>query len=220
MCFSFKTSIVSYTLGMASAAFALYTDQLMLGMLILFYSQMQLAEAMIWRGIDTNNLELNRTGTSYGKYFLPTHVLALGIGLLLSVILVQKRTLGLKDFVPLVVGVIFYGIIMLMYSQQQFADTTFPANKCPEPKDCQTWGNRLQWPFPHSWYLVSYFISIVILFYYYDGPVKSKIFLCSAFSILFIATTLASPKSLGSLWCASTAMFAPVIVGVNWWLTK
>jgi hypothetical protein len=220
MCFSFKTSIISYTLGMASAAFALYTGQLMLGVLILFYSQMQLAEALIWRGIDTNDLDLNRAGTSYGKYLLPTHNVALGIGLLLSIVLIQKRTLKLNDFVPLVVGVIFYGIIMMLYARGNFADTTFPANQCAEPKDCQSWGNRLRWPFPHSWYMASYFISLIILFFYYDGPINSKIFLCTAFSVLLISTAYVAPRSVGSLWCASTALAAPIIVGVNWLLTR
>jgi hypothetical protein len=68
MCYSFKTSIISFTSGILSSIFALYTGQIELGMLILFYCQMQLSEAITWKGIDENNLELNRKGTKYGKY--------------------------------------------------------------------------------------------------------------------------------------------------------
>jgi len=70
MCYSFKTSIVSYTVGMVSGLFALATKQWVLGMLILFYSQIQLSEAFIWHGIDTNNAQLNAAGTKYGQYLL------------------------------------------------------------------------------------------------------------------------------------------------------
>ena len=84
MCFSFKTSLVSLTIGIISSIFALCTNQFTLGVLIFFYAQMQLAEAIIWRGIDTNKKSLNRKGTIYAKYILPTHNLAIGIGHLIA----------------------------------------------------------------------------------------------------------------------------------------
>lgn len=221
MCFSFRTSLISYSLGMISAAFAIYTGQWMLGTLVLFYSQMQLAEAFIWRGIDDNNLKLNRFGTSYGKYLLPTHNFAIGLGLIFSVLFFQKRSLAFHDFIPIVTGTIFYGIILLLYAHTKSLDVTFPANQCsPNPKDCQNWGNRLRWPFPHSWYVASYVISLILLFMFYDGPFKSKIFLLGAFSILFAGTALITPHSVGSAWCFSTAFAAPMIVGINWLLTQ
>lgn len=221
MCFSVMTSIVSYTLGMISAAFALYTGQLMLGCLVLFYSQMQLAEAIIWSGIDKNDLRINQIGTTYGQYLLPTHNIALGLGLIFSVLLIQKRSLVLKDFIPLVIGIIFYGVIMIVYSRSKSATVSFPANQCSDqPRECQNWGNRLRWPFPHEWYLWSYAISLVILFSFYDGPMKSKIFLLTIFSVLLIGSTILKPHSVGSVWCFSTAIMAPIIVGVNWLLIR
>jgi len=221
MCFSVRISIISYSLGMISAAFAIYTGQWMLGTLILFYSQMQLAEAFIWKGIDTNNLKMNRLGTAYGKYLLPTHNTAIGFGLIFSVLLVQKRSLELKDFIPFTIGIIFYGIIMLLYAHTKSKNVTFPANQCsPNPRECQNWGNRLRWPFIHSWYVVSYIISLFLLFAFYDGNVKSKMFLLTAFSLLFAGTALIVPHSVGSSWCFSTAIAAPIIVGINWWLTR
>jgi hypothetical protein len=221
MCFSFRTSLISYTLGMLSGAFAIYTGQLMLGTLMLFYSQMQLAEAFIWKGIDENNLKLNRAGTSYGKYLLPTHNFAIGLGLIFSVLLIQKRSLTIHDFIPLVIGIIFYGIIMILYANTKSKNVTFPANQCsPNPRECQNWGNRLRWPFPHSWYAISYVISLLLLFIFYDGPFRSKIFLLITFSLLFAGTAFIVPHSVGSSWCFSTAIAAPVIVGINWLLVR
>ena len=62
MCYDFKTSIISYSLGMIAAIFALCTRQYILGMLILFYVQMQLSEALIWKGLDSqpDNKILNK----------------------------------------------------------------------------------------------------------------------------------------------------------------
>ena len=37
MCYSYRTSLIAYTIVMLSAFFALYTGQYILGMLILFY---------------------------------------------------------------------------------------------------------------------------------------------------------------------------------------
>ena len=74
MCYSFRTSIFSYTMGISAAIFALSTRQYILGMLILSYCQIQLAEAIIWRGIDTDNKSLNKAGTDYAKYTLPSHL--------------------------------------------------------------------------------------------------------------------------------------------------
>ena len=52
MCYSFQASIISYTLGMFSALFALSTNQIIIGFFILAYAQIQIAEAIIWKGID------------------------------------------------------------------------------------------------------------------------------------------------------------------------
>ena len=79
MCYSQTTSIISYTVGMLSAIFAFFTGQYVLGMLVLFYSQMQLSELMIWKGIDDGDIGLDGKGTAYGKYLLPTHNIAGGL---------------------------------------------------------------------------------------------------------------------------------------------
>ena len=71
MCYSFRTSIISYTLGIAAAIFALCTRQIALGVLILFYCQIQFGEGIIWYGIDNKNQNINKIGTSFLQYALP-----------------------------------------------------------------------------------------------------------------------------------------------------
>lgn len=219
MCYSVKTSIISYTAGMLSAAFALYTKQWVLGMLILFYSQMQLSEAMIWRGIDTGNAKLNEIGTKYGQYLLPTHNIGIGLGLLLSVYM--SGSITPTDFVPLILGVLFFAGICVLYQVVPSERQTFPADRsCLHERKCQNNQNRLTWPFPHEWYIASFMLSLYFLFFWYDGPVASKMFLGVVFSALFIGSGIIAPKSVGSVWCFSTAIMAPILVLVNYALVR
>ena len=212
MCYSFNTSIISYTLGMLSAIVAFYAKEYVLGMLILFYTQMQLSEAMIWRGIDTQDQGLNRAGTTYGKFLLPTHNIAIGLGILLTVILVSKRKPILKDWIPLLVGIGFFAFICLVYYRKNdYPQETYPANGSCSDRSCQNAENRLKWPYPHFWYIFSFTISLIFLIFYIE-PMKVKIFLGVIFSALFIASSLIFPKTVGSVWCFSTAVMAPVIV--------
>ena len=219
MCFSFRTSLISYTLGMLSGAFAIYTGQLMLGTLVLFSSQMQLAEAFIWKGIDENSLKLNRAGTSYGKYLLPTHNFAIGLGLIFSVLLIQKRFLTINDFIPLVIGIIFYGIIMVLYSHTKSKNVTFPANRCNQiPENVKTGeivyvghfrivGTRLAMLF-HYYYYLFFMMDLSDLKYFYSSH------------LVYYLPELLLLHSVGSSWCFSTAIAAPVIVGINWLLIR
>lgn len=210
MCYNYKTSIISFSLGMVSAAIALICKRFELGMLILFYSQMQFSEAIIWRAIDTNNVELNKKGTRYGKHLLATHNIAIGLGIIMREIY-RKRTLTAFTLLPLTVGIVFYGIITKVYRDTPHQEVTYPLKKC-ETRSCQHPGNRLQWPFPHSWYIYSFIISIIMLIVYIE-PVNTKIYLTTIFSILFALSYFVHPSSVGSVWCFSTAIMAPVIVG-------
>jgi len=221
MCYSVKTSIISYTLGMLSAVFALATRQWVLGMLILFYSQMQLSEALIWRGIDTGNVKLNEIGTKYGQYLLPTHNIGIGVGLLLSAYL-GTRGITQRDWVPLLLGVLFFAGICVLYQVTGPSNPqTFPADKtCLHERKCQNNLNRLQWPFPHEWYIASFLLSLYFLFFWYDGTMASKLFLGIVFSGLFLGSGILAPKSVGSVWCFSTAVMAPILVLVNYALVR
>lgn len=213
MCYSFKTSIVSYSLGMASAIYALFANQIILGMLILFYCQMQLSEALIWKGIDTDNTKLNRIGTKYGKYLLATHNIGIGLGILLYMYK-KNKTLVFKDFIPLIIGIIFFLIISLFVYSKKDDKETYPVDKNCMKRECQNNNNRLKWRYPQTWYMLGFLISL-IFFYIYIPSVKSKIWLMSCFIMTFLLSIFIVPQSPGSIWCFSSAILAPIIVLVN-----
>lgn len=218
MCYSFRTSLISYTIGLISAVFAFCTRQIVLGCLIFSYAQMQLSELMIWYGIDKNDTKWNKRGTTFGKYLLATHNFAIGIGIILSIIFISKRTLRWTDFIPVVAGaLLFVGVVVFAYLPNNYPDTTFPrkqtCNKCQNPE------NRLQWPYPHSWYIFSYLLSIIVMFLWIK-PKQSKYLLLIFFSLSFIVAWLVYPKTVGSVWCWSTSFIAPVIVLVNYYFIR
>jgi len=218
MCYSFRTSLISYLLGIASATFAFCTRQVVLGCLILAYAQMQLSELMIWHGIDHDDTNWNRKGTSFGKYLLATHNFAIGLGILLSILFISKRKLRPSDFVPIGIGTIFFvAIVVFVYLPNKYPDVTFPlsqtCNKCQNPE------NRLKWPYPHSWYAISYIISVIIMFLWIR-PQGSKFVFLIFFSLSFLIAGLIYPQTVGSVWCWSTSFIAPAIVLVNYYMTR
>jgi len=207
MCYSYRTSIISYTLGMLSAIFALYTKQTILGLLILFYCQMQLSEALIWKGIDENNIKLNEIGTSFGKYLLATHNIAIGLG-----ILIVSKKYSLYSILPLLIGIIFFLFVILYYYQNNIKVTY------PYDKNCQNNNNRLEWPYPHEWYVYSFILSLIFCIIYVN-PLSSKIFLSSIFTITFLITILFfDSKKVGSVWCFFEAILSPILVIINYFL--
>jgi len=221
MCYSFTTSIISYVLGIISGIFALMTRQITLGILILTYSQMQFAELLIWHGIDTKNDDLNRFGSSYGKYLLATHNIAIGLGIILSII-ISKKTLKITDFIPLLVGIIFFlYILFIYYLPKQYPDITLPLDPtCVDNTNrCQNPDNRLKWSWPHEWYIFGYIISVILMLLYIK-PMESKILIGSVFTLTFIGTGIINPKVIGSVWCFSAAIISPILVYVNYLLIK
>lgn len=221
MCYSFKTSIVSYMLGMISGIFAILTNQMVLGILILTYSQMQFAEMVIWYGIDTNDKNINQFGTSYGKYLLATHNIAIGLGILLYIHCVKKEKLEIKDFIPMIVGILFFiYIYVFYYLPNDYEHLTYPLDKsCVDVDRCQNPNNRLKWPWPHDWYIYSFIISLILMIIYVR-PINSTIWLGFVFTSTFVYMLESNIKVVGSMWCFSTAILAPILVIVNYFLLK
>ena len=121
-----------------------------------------------------------------------------------------------KDFLPLIVGIVFYLYIILFVYSPQDPDTTYPVNKSCMDKSCQNNENRLKWPFPHAWYAYSFVISLIFLVICVSS-LRSKIFLGVFFSITFILAITIYPKSVGSVWCFSTAILTPLAVFGNYY---
>lgn len=222
MCYSVRTSLISFSLGMISSFYAFYTKQYTLGCLILFFSQMQLSEALIWRGIDTNDTNLNRIGTLYGKYTLPTHVFAVGLGIVMSYYYIHKqKSLSLDVYMPLIVGILFYlFIIVIVYpNHPDSSNLTYPADRSCTDKSCQNNNNRLQWVFYVDWYSVSFILCLMIASFYVT-PRISQYWIAGLLIISFAISNYVYPLNNGSVWCFSAAILAPLLVVVNSMLLK
>jgi hypothetical protein len=181
---------------------------------------MQLSEGMIWKGIDGKNISLNKTGTKYGQYLLPSHLFAVGLGYLLAVHFMQKKAIKPEHFVPLLIGLVFYfAIIFGPYRTEKYADVTYPADRSCVDKSCQNSGNRLQWPYPHNWYIFGFALCLVFLFMFVK-PIGSKIFLSAIFILTLILAVVVYPHSTGSVWCFSAAILAPVMVIGNYLIIR
>lgn len=216
MCYSFQTSIFSYCIGMLSSIFAMCTNQITIGFLILFYTQMQLAEALIWKGIDTDNVRLNKIGTAIAKYSLPSHVFAVGIGYLLA-LRIQKKKIRLLDAIPLCFGIFYYIVVLNTVYQEQMESTTYPKENIPT--SCQNPNNRLLWPFPHQkWYLIGFAMMILTFMFSRTMKVPSKILVSFFFLLTFLVSLMVSEVTIGSFFCFSTAILAPFLVGMNYFL--
>lgn len=221
MCFSFRSSLIAYILGMVSGVYALLNKQALLGCLIITYSQMQLSEALIWYGIDTGNKSLNSLGTSYGKYWLASHNIGIGIGIILSILFVSKRKLKKTDFLPLIVGIFLLIFVTLYYylPDKENSTETYPLVSCPN-RSCQELGNRLQWPYQTKWYFFSLFLSIIMIMIWIK-PVKVKVTIL----FIFLSTMLGSYIYLRnvtytSVWCFIAAILAPLLVLLTSFLIK
>lgn len=216
MCFSFSTAIASYLLALSAGIFAFATRQIVLGCLIFSYAQMQLSETLIWRGIDTKNKGMNRLGTSIGKYLLATHVFAVGLGIILSIVFVSKRKLVPTDFIPLILGILFFVFITVYYYLPGgYSNETYPLKECTRKDTCKSEDNRLIWPYPHRWYWTSYVLTLLIVFIWVK-PNMSKVVFFLIFTLTFVVTYIVYPITVGSVWCWSSSFIAPVIAVIGW----
>jgi len=197
---------------MVSSIFAIKTGQIPLGLLILFYTQMQLAEAIIWRGIDTNNLSLNRAGTNIAKYTLPLHLFAVGLG----IYLVYKKN------IPLILGVLFFVYVCIIYVYEDSSTYTFPYDSCHK-RECQNSKNRLVWSFSTDWYAI---MTLILFSCYYiyvkKDSVISRIFVILFFIVTYLLTKYFYPvkTTVSSLWCFLSAIAAPLLVLINYFILR
>jgi hypothetical protein len=125
-------------------------------------------------------------GTLYGKYLLATHNIAISLGILIYMYKKNGR-LGINDFIPLLIGLILFIYVILFEYSDKDVDTTYPLDKNCMKRECQNYKNRLQWKYPHQWYIYSFLISLIFCFIYIP-TISSKIFLSSSFIITLLIT--------------------------------
>ena len=208
MCYSLRSSLISYFIGILSGLFAICTNQIALGVSILFFSQIQLSEAIIWRGIDTDNVNLNKIGTAFGKYMLPTHLFALGIGILLDKMR-NKKKINRSDYIPMYLGVLFYIYVYIVYYRNnEYKTTTYP-NEI----------EQLKWPYPTDWYIYGFIISFIIILIY-NKKIPYLIFSVFIYTLSLIWSIYYFRKYnvVPSIWCFIAAVISPIIVLLNFYI--
>ena len=220
MCYDLKVSIVSFVTVTLSGLVAIKIKQPILGLLMICYGLMQLAEAIIWIGIDKNNKSINKIGTKLAKYSLPLHNIAIGIGIIIAFWAYKNN---LKYWIPLIVGIIFYIIVLVIYHKNRHGEQQFTSH-CDLPKDsdrCTNISARLEWPFPHTWYMYSFLISLVIMFVYIKPLFPNGAIIGSFYALLwFITLYLGKAQVQGSFWCWSAALFSPILVIIIYCISK
>lgn len=207
MCFSLKTSVISFSIGMLSSLFAYLNNQKGTALFTFFYSLMQLSEILIWYGLDHDNTSINRLGTLIGKYTLPLHGVAIGIGLIWTTGKTNAITL-----IPLIVGICVALYVFLVKYSINMPTITRPYNGCSKP-ECQNLNNRLKWPYPQEWYRpFSILFSLFMMFYLKPFPLNIVTPLFYLLSGLIVSHVFPHRAVVGSVWCVMTAVSAPLLV--------
>lgn len=214
MCYSRNTSIISYIIGMLSAFFALYTNQYILGGLILFYSQIQLSEIVIWDGIDKGDTKQNILGTNIGKFALSCQNIGLSLGILYT--MYKKNSINFYSFIPLIISIFFTLIVFRLYLSDK-TQPSYPENgNCDN--NCQNPSNRLIWSYEISWYIYSAILTVIFILLYVEKW-WSKIYIIFMLIILTLGIAIIqNKKAFSSLWCFNAAILAPIIVIGNYYI--
>lgn len=219
MCFSVQSSVFAAVLGWSAAWYAFRTRQPLLGSLIAVYSLMQVSEALVWWGIDTSQPALNRLGGYIGKYSLPAHNLALGLGVLLCARYVHHRAPTPSEYIPLLVGALVYAAVMIFSYDHGTIPLTLPQDLSCPTRSCQNPHNRLQWPYDTTWYAVAFAIYLGLSFCYVQ-PSASFWLTATFYTLTFLVLVLYLQWDNGSVWCFGVALLAPLLVVANARLTR
>ena len=184
------------------------TNQIPLGVLILFFTQIQLSEALIWRGIDTKNDRMNQIGTAFGKYMLPTHLFAIGLGIILYRI-INKKELRNKDYIPMYIGILFYiYVYFTYYYNKNYNKETYPNES-----------GKLIWPYPTGWYIYGFIIISLIIFIYRKKFPYAVFSLCIyTLALIWSQYYFKKYNAVSSIWCFLAAVLSPIIVFLNFYL--
>ena len=231
MCYSFELSLVAFIAVTISGTVAVGLPgrlrQPILGSLMLCYGLMQVSEMLIWHGVRTGNASINRAGTLVGKYTLPAHNIAIGIGVLVAYWHADRSQLPLGGhwsmrWAPLVAGLLFYAGAMVNYALVPDTSDTTPVCRLDRAEDtdrCTKNSARLQWPFTHRYYAVSYALSFALLLLYVKPLWPNGALITFFYTFSWIVTfALGKIPVQGSFWCWAAAIFAPLLLAGNTYL--
>jgi len=186
MCWSLEVSIGTFVVGYLVALYLLARQRgvdVAIATLILFYSTMQLWEAVMWATIDPDTKQVvqhqaNQLATKAAYYSLYSHVLAVALGLSLWT--------GRLEIVPVAIGI---GFLVIAYRRRPV-----------EFKDTQVEGCHLKWGFDPGFYTSVFLAAMALMFWYI--PLSTAIVYALFYIVTFaFAYHVYGPGTVGSSWC-------------------
>lgn len=205
MCWNFETSIVSFGIGLVtSVAYVIryrrdpakHKNDIILVYLILTYSIVQLAEAMMWKDLKCRKGggKVNRAGSYLAYLSLAAHPLAMAAGIYQA----YKKTF------PLAVGLVLFAYWLVVIPKKM---------ACSRPqKDSE---GHLVWGFETKLYLLNFATAMAMVVYYVRPVSYAAVILVFYLSTLFFSFLLSPGRAVGSNWCWLSAFLAPVSYAVT-----
>jgi hypothetical protein len=195
---SFEVSLASWIIGLVSAIYLWIRNRKndpILGALIFVYSNMQLAEALMW--LDTEGCgAVNKVGTFIAYISLWLHPLAVGYGIYQVYNRVEPLILGFL--------VALFGMIIM------------PKMKCSKP-GCNR--GYLEWGFNPGFYPYVFALAVLMLLVYVR-PLSYAAMAISFYIIAFILSLSGPPESIGSRWCILAAIWAPLVAFISYFIKQ
>ena len=208
MCYNAKASALAATIGILSACVAFSLKEWVVGGLILIYSFMQVSEFLIWRGLDTGSVDLNRRGTWLASTTLRLHAIVV----LVVLLVVKWKSLESNRRFALV------GLLVAALFVSGKTGST-PGSLTTEPGCAQ--GCRLDWKFGRGWgyplQILIMGLALLIGAPRLIGPVAVFYGAAVLFTLILAAVDPEPTFRPGTVWCFFTALFAPLLVGYLWW---
>jgi hypothetical protein len=206
MCYSEKISIYSYVLGVVVGILIILKNKthplnLYAGILVLTYIQVQLAEAIVWRGIDTKNTDLNLLGSRMIIVFLSLQPMATLLGLLLFP--------KLRNYKCIISCIALFWVCLVIYyciNQYDKIPTTAIGKNC-----------HLNWKFSNIIPTIVWIIYLLIFIgsvFFVPTSLSKKI----PFIMIMIGTLLYSIynfqkyQTVGTMWCYIAVWISIIIL--------
>ncbi len=207
MCYNAKASALAATIGILSACVAFSLKEWVVGGLILIYSFMQVSEFLIWRGLDTGSVDLNRRGTWLASTTLRLHAIVV----LVVLLVVKWKSLESNRRFALV------GLLAISLFDWWRTTSTAPALLTTEPGCAK--GCRLDWKFGSEYPIQILIIALALLIGTPRLIAPVTVFYGGAVLLTLILTAVDSKTTFrpGTVWCFFSAIFAPLLVGYLWW---
>ena len=204
MCFASKSSALAGPIGILSAVIAFHINQPVLGVLILTYSLMQVAEFCIWRGLDTKSFRWNHWGTALAGTSLKLHAFVV-VGVLLFV---RWKSLSRSRRVALQV-ILGVALVVAIAALAQPLPATTQAG-CSK-------GCRLDWQFRALYPIQIFLMGAAFLVGLPNIALPVGIFyfgaLASTLAVVHFDPKTTFKSAVSTVWCLFVALFVPLLVG-------